>query len=142
MARIVNSLPLLGLLVATIALPAAAQIIISPPPVILVPPKERPVLVDVEALGRDWGSVWINGQERITFRNFNRRQAVYLPLGAYRVIVTGVTRIDVWDAGYLDVSGDTSILRIRVAKGGRLALINQPQAWFPDESLNWMEVWK
>ncbi len=140
--KIVQGLPLLGLLVATIALPAAAQIIISPPPVIIVPPRERPVLVDVEALGSDWGSVWINGRELMTFRNFDRRQAIYLPPGAYRVVVTGVTRIDVWDAGYLDISGDTSILRIRVAKGSRLASINQPQAWLPDESLNWMEVWK
>lgn len=126
----------------TIALPALAQIIIAPPPVIILPPEENPVLVEFEALGKDWGSVWVNGQEIVTFRNFNRRQAIALKPGAYRVIVTGTTRMDVWDAGYLDVSKDTNIIRIRIAKGYRLMPVSQSQAWLPDASLDWMNVWR
>ncbi|MCS6812413.1 MAG: hypothetical protein NZ772_02405 [Cyanobacteria bacterium] len=128
--------------------PALAQIIIAPPPVIIVPPdvvivppEKRPVLVEFEALGKDWGSVWVNGQELVTFRNFNRRQAIALKPGAYRIVVTGTTRMDVWDAGYLDVSKDTNIIRIRVAKGYRLMPVSQPQVWLPDSNLDWMRVW-
>ncbi len=136
------SVLLLGILLPAIALPTTAQIIITPPPIIVVPPRDRPVVVDFEALDKDWGSVWIDGQEVLKFRNFDRRQAVVLQPGAYRVVVTGTTRIDVWDAGYLDVTGDATVLRVQLAKGRRIAITNQPYVWLPDNNLNWMDVWR
>lgn len=123
--------------------PAQAQVIVNPPVIVLPPvPEKRYVLVDFEVLGQDWGSVWVNGVEVYQFRNFNRRQVLRLKPGAYRIVVTGATRFDIWDAGYLDVVDDTNIVRVSLSKTGGAVVPNRPQLWLPDRTLDWTQVWR
>ncbi|MEP0869405.1 hypothetical protein NDA01_06295 [Trichocoleus desertorum AS-A10] len=112
--------------------------------VIIVQPQQiqPPVLVEFDALGKDWGSVWINGEEVYRPKLYNRRQVLNLAPGSYRVVLTGITKYDVWSAGYLNV-GRTGTLRVVFSKTDGVYVQGDPSAWLGDRDVrNGMEVWR
>ena len=111
--------------------------------IIIQPPQAQPpVLVEFEALGKDWGSVWVNGEEVYRPKLYNRRQVFNLAPGSYRVVLTGITKYDVWSAGYLNV-GRTGTLRVVFSKTGGVEVQGDPSAWLPDRDVrNGIEVWR
>ena len=112
--------------------------------IIIQPPQQYqpPVLVEFDALGKDWGSVWINGEEVYRPQLYNRRQVLNLAPGGYRVVLTGITKYDVWAAGYLNV-GRTGTLRVVFSKAEGVYVQGDPSAWLGDRDVrNGMEVWR
>ncbi|MBD2120086.1 hypothetical protein [Trichocoleus sp. FACHB-262] len=112
--------------------------------IIIVQPQQiqPPVLVEFDALGKDWGSVWINGEEVYRPKLYNRRQVLNLAPGSYRVVLTGITKYDVWSAGYLNV-GRTGTLRVVFSKTDGVYVQGDPSAWLGDRDVrNGMEVWR
>ncbi|MBD2094630.1 hypothetical protein H6F90_05630 [Trichocoleus sp. FACHB-591] len=112
--------------------------------IIIVQPQQvqPPVLVEFDALGKDWGSVWINGEEVYRPKLYNRRQVLNLAPGSYRVVLTGITKYDVWSAGYLNV-GRTGTLRVVFSKTNGVYVQGDPSAWLGDRDVrNGMEVWR
>lgn len=103
---------------------------------------DQRVLVEFDAQGQDWGTVWIDGNLVYRAKNFNRRQVVRLRPGSHRLILTGVTKHDIWAAGYLNV-GRASAMRVSFSKAGGVYVQNDPTAWLPDRDLkNPIEVWR
>lgn len=118
--------------------PGNGNVIIIQPPHQIQPP----VLVEFDALGKDWGSVWINGEEIYRPKLYNRRQVFNLAPGTYRVILTGITKYDVWSAGYLNV-GRTGTLRVMFSKTDGVYVQGDPSAWLGDRDVrNGIEVWR
>lgn len=108
-----------------------------PPTIIIVPPYQRPdttqVRVELDAQGRDWGTVYLNGRVVHQPGNFNRRHTLYLPPGGYRLEVTGVVRSDRWASGYLDLGRDSSrIVVVRFSKTEGVTVSGSPYVWIPD----------
>ncbi|MBD2181422.1 hypothetical protein H6S82_02295 [Planktothrix sp. FACHB-1355] len=99
------------------------------------------VLVEFVARGDDWGNVWINGREVFQPRTFDRRKTVYLCPGAHRIIITGITKLEVWASGYLDI-GRTNIVRIAFSKYGGVQVSGDPYAWLADDSNDPFDVWE
>ncbi len=117
--------------------PDGSIIIIQPPQQI-----QPPVLVEFDALGKDWGTVWINGQKIYRPQLYNRRQVLNLAPGSYRVVLTGITKYDVWSAGYLNV-GRTGTLRVVFSKTDGVYVQGDPTAWLGDRDVrNGIEVWQ
>ncbi len=107
------------------------------PTIIIVPPYQRPettqVRVELDAQGRDWGTVYLNGRVVHQPGNFDRRRTLYLPPGGYRLEVTGVVRSDRWASGYLDLGRDSSrIVVVRFSKTGGVTVSGSPYVWIPD----------
>lgn len=109
------------------------------PTVIIVPPypvprrDETQVRVELDARGREWGTVYLNG--RVVHRpgNFDRQKTLYLPPGGYRLEVTGVVRSDLWASGYLDLGRDSSrLVVIRFSKAEGVSVSGSPYVWIPD----------
>jgi hypothetical protein len=112
--------------------------------IIIIQPQQTqpPVLVEFDALGKDWGTVWINGQEIYRPKLYNRRQVLNLAPGSYRVVLTGITKYDVWSAGYLNV-GRTGTLRVIFSKADGVYVQGDPSAWLGDRDVrNGIEVWR
>lgn len=112
-------------------------IIIPGDDVIVVPrrrlPEARQVTVEFIAEGDDWAKVYLDN--RLLFQAFNtpRRHVVELTPGAYELEITGVTRFEVWDSGYLDVGReDANVLVIRYSKHDGVRA-NDPDAWIPNQ---------
>lgn len=99
------------------------------------------VLVEFNAQGKDWGRVWLNGKEAFRFLNLDRRETITLAPGAYRVVITGASKFDVWAAGYLNV-GQTHVLRVNFAKGQGVFVQGDPYAWLPDATLDPTQIWR
>ncbi|QQE64655.1 hypothetical protein GFS31_13360 [Leptolyngbya sp. BL0902] len=96
------------------------------------PPATR-VRVEFDALGTDWGAVYLDGRLIYQPHNFNRRHTVHLQPGGYRLEVTGVVRSDRWASGYLDIGRDNSqIVVIRFSKTGGVSVSGSPEVWIPD----------
>lgn len=95
--------------------------------------RQRRVLVEFNALGDDWGAVYLNG--RLVFRpqNFNRRQQFSLAPGAYELEITGITRFDVWASGFLDVGlNESNVLVIYFSKEGGVQVAGGGNSsWIP-----------
>lgn len=100
----------------------------------------RAVLVEFVARGEDWANVWMDGNQVFQPRNFDRRKTLTLCPGAYRVIVTGTSRFEVWASGYLDI-GRTNIVRIAFSKDGGLEVSGDPYAWLPDNPSDPIDIW-
>lgn len=99
------------------------------------------VIVELIARGDDWANVWIDGREVFQPRNFDRRKTVTLCPGAYRVIITGITRFEVWASGYLDV-GRTNVVRIAFSKDRGVEIAGDVNAWLPDNINDPVDVWE
>lgn len=99
------------------------------------------VLVEFVARGNDWGSVWIDGKAIFSPRSFNRRQTVNLCPGVYRVVFTGINRLDVWAVGYLDI-GRTNLVRLAFSREGRVSVSGDPDAWLLDDTTDPIEIWR
>lgn len=106
-------------------------------PVIVVPRRDRQerreVTLQFVAQGDDWASIYLD--DRLLFRatNTRRNHSVELEPGAYRLEITGVSRFEVWDSGYLDVGRDDSnIVVIRYGKDNGIQAAGDPYAWIPD----------
>ena len=87
-----------------------------------------------EALGSDWGAVYLD--DRLIYRayNHNRQESIYIRPGGYRLEITGVVRADVWASGYLDVGrNDANLLVIRFSKTGGVQVVGDPYVWVPDQ---------
>ena len=96
------------------------------------PPESR-VRVEFDALGTDWGAVYLDGRLIYQPHNFNRQHTVYLRPGGYRLEVTGVVRSDRWASGYLDIGRDNShLVVIRFSKTGGVSVSGSPEVWIPD----------
>ncbi|ASC73756.1 hypothetical protein XM38_047280 [Halomicronema hongdechloris C2206] len=114
-----------------------ADIIINAP--IIVHPRDRlpqqRVRVQFVALGDDWGAVYLDN--RLLYRpgNFDRRQEFWLEPGSYRLEITGITRFEVWDSGYLDVGRDDAhVLVVTFSKqAGVVRVAGDAAAWIPDQ---------
>jgi hypothetical protein len=109
------------------------------PTVIIVPPypvprrEETQVRVELDAQGREWGTVYLN--DRVVHRpgNFDRQKTLYLPPGGYRLEITGVVRSDLWASGYLDLGRDSSrLVVIRFSKTEGVNVSGSPYVWIPD----------
>jgi len=114
-----------------------ADIIINAP-IILYPRDQLPqqrVRVQFVALDDDWGAVYLDN--RLLYRpgNFNRRQEFWLEPGSYRLEITGITRFEVWDSGYLDVGRDDAhVLVVTFSKqAGVVQVAGDAAAWIPDQ---------
>lgn len=112
-----------------------ADVIINAP--IIINPGEveakREVVVDFIGLGRDWGTVYLNGQVLYRPQNHNRRQQFLLEEGAYYLEITGIVRSERWASGYLDVGRlDANVLVVRFSKRGGVYVVGDPYAWIPD----------
>lgn len=112
-----------------------APIILPDYPVIVVPRRQRrrEVKVRFVAQGDDWATIYLD--DRVLFRagNTRRDHEVTLDAGAYRLQITGVSRFDVWDSGYLDLGrNDTNIVVIRYGKQAGIRVAGDPYAWLPD----------
>ncbi|HEY9852429.1 MAG TPA: hypothetical protein V6D28_23350 [Leptolyngbyaceae cyanobacterium] len=101
----------------------------------------RAVLVEFIARGEDWANVWMDGNQVFQPRNFDRRKTLTLCPGAYRIIITGTSRFEVWASGYLDI-GRTNIVRIAFSKDGGLEVSGDPYAWLPDDRNDPIDIWK
>lgn len=99
------------------------------------------VLVEFIARGDDWANVWVDGREVFQPRNFDRRKTITLCPGAYRIIITGITRFEVWASGYLDL-GRTNIVRIAFSKDRGVEISGDPSAWLPDDRNDSVDVWE
>ncbi len=107
------------------------------PTIIIVPPHQRPettqIRVELDAQGRDWGTVYLDGRVVHQPGNFDRRRTLYLPPGGYRLEVTGVVRSDRWASGYLDLGRDSSrIVVVRFSKTEGVTVSGSPYVWIPD----------
>lgn len=109
------------------------------PTVIILPPypaprrEETQVRVELDARGREWGTVYLNG--RVVHRpgNFDRQKTLYLPPGGYRLEVTGVVRSDLWASGYLDLGRDSSrLVVVRFSQAEGVSVSGSPYVWIPD----------
>jgi hypothetical protein len=97
-------------------------------------PRQELVRVEFDALGSEWGAVYLDGQLVYRPHNFNRQKTIYLRPGGYRLEVTGVTQTDLWDSGYLDVGRDDSrLVVIRFSKASGVQVAGAPYVWIPDE---------
>lgn len=90
------------------------------------------VLVEFVARGDDWANVWMDGREVFQPRTFDRTKTVTLCPGAYKIIITGITRFEVWATGYLDI-GRTNIVRVAFSKDGRVEVSGDPNTWLPGD---------
>ncbi|MGF1521993.1 MAG: hypothetical protein ACFBSF_06695 [Leptolyngbyaceae cyanobacterium] len=106
-------------------------------PVIVVPRRdreeEREVTLQFVAEGDDWATIYLD--DRLLFRasNTRRNYSVTLEPGAYYLEITGVSRFEVWDSGYLDVGrNDSNIIVIRYSKDSGIQAGGDPYAWIPD----------
>jgi len=140
-------LGLVPIVLTIVPLPAQPQVIIRPQIIILGPtyrllPRQGRTLLELVALGDAWATVWIDGRSVFRPKNFDRRQVIELEPGAYRVVITGITRNQIWAAGYLDVKQKTNILRLSFSETGEVQVQNDPTAWLPDPDLNPFEVWQ
>jgi len=106
-------------------------------PIIIVPRRpaepQRSVTVRFVAQGDEWATIYLDDRQLFRAANTRRDYAVELSPGAYRLQITGVSRFDVWDSGYLDVGRDDSnliVIRYSEAQGIRVA--GDPYAWIPD----------
>lgn len=119
--------------------PGRRAIIIHPPVVWPYPypyptSNRRRVRVVFEALGSDWGAVYLD--DRLIYRayNHNRQESIDIRPGGYYLEITGVARADVWASGYLDVGrGDANLLVIRFSKAGGVEVVGDPYVWVPDQ---------
>ena len=117
-----------------------AQIIIHHPhdpyhhyPYYYLPPR-RQVQVEFVALGREWATVILDGRRIFRPHNHNRRRQFNLDEGVYYLEITGVTRFEVWDSGYLEVGrSDANILVVTFSKAGGVRVSGAPDAWIPDD---------
>ncbi|MGF1459863.1 MAG: hypothetical protein ACFBSG_12655 [Leptolyngbyaceae cyanobacterium] len=111
-------------------------VIIPGYPVIVVPRDriaDREVTVRFVAQDEDWASIYLDG--RLLFRAGNTRRdyTVELDPGAYYLEITGVTRFEVWDSGYLDVGrSDANVVVIRYGQATGIQVAGDPYAWLPD----------
>ncbi len=110
------------------------------PTVIILPPypvprrEETQIRVELNAQGREWGTVYLNG--RVVHRpgNFDRQTTLYLPPGGYRLEVTGVVRSDLWASGYLDLGRDSSrLVVVRFSQADGVSVSGSPYVWIPDQ---------
>ena len=96
-------------------------------------PAEEQVRVEFDALGTDWGAVYLDGRLIYRPHNFNRQHTVHLRPGGYRLEITGVVQSDRWASGYLDIGRDNSqIVVIRFSKTGGVLVSGSPYVWIPD----------
>ncbi|MEY3300449.1 MAG: hypothetical protein RLZZ597_3709 [Cyanobacteriota bacterium] len=96
-------------------------------------PAEEQVRVEFDALGTDWGAVYLDGRLIYRPHNFNRQHTVHLRPGGYRLEITGVVQSDRWASGYLDIGRDNSqIVVIRFSKTGGVSVSGSPYVWIPD----------
>lgn len=96
-------------------------------------PTDQRVRVEFDALGTDWGAVYLDGRLIYQPHNFNRQHTVRLRPGGYRLEVTGVVRSDRWASGYLDIGRDNSnIVVVRFSKTGGVSVSGSPYVWIPD----------
>ena len=96
-------------------------------------PAEEQVRVEFDALGTDWGAVYLDGRLIYRPHNFNRQHTVHLRPGGYRLEITGVVQSDRWASGYLDIGRDNSqIVVIRFSKTGGVSVLGSPYVWIPD----------
>lgn len=102
--------------------------------------RQHRVVVELIARGNDWGNVWINEKPVFQPQNFNRRKTLNLCAGAYRVVFTGITSMDVWDSGYLDL-GRSNVVKLSFTKNGVEQVEGDPNAWLPDDR-NDPDVWR
>jgi hypothetical protein len=109
------------------------------PSIIVVPPYPLPrredtqVRVELDAQGRDWGTVYLNGRIVHQPGNFDRQKTLYLPQGGYRLEITGVVRSDRWASGYLDLGRDNSrLVVVRFSREGGVSVSGSPYVWIPD----------
>ncbi len=112
---------------------------IHQPSIIIVPsyPVPRPetsqIRVELDARGREWGTVYLNGRAVHRPSNFDRQKTLYLPPGGYRLEITGVVRSDLWASGYLDLGRDSSrLVVIRFSKAEGVSVSGSPYVWIPD----------
>ena len=96
------------------------------------PCRYRQVLVEFVAREKDWGDVWINNRKIFEPRNINRQQTFTFCPGGYRLVITGMTKYDVWASGYLDL-GTSNVVRVVFTKNGIEQVEGDPHAWLPDE---------
>lgn len=111
------------------------RIIINAPIIIPYPtaPARERVRVQFVAQGDDWGAVYLDDRLLYQPTNFNRRQEFRIDQGGYRLVITGVSRFDVWASGYLDVGrDDASVLVVTFSKNGGVSVAGDPYAWIPD----------
>jgi hypothetical protein len=106
-------------------------------PVIVYPrrqdERDREVTVQFIAQGDDWAAVYLDGRLLFRASNTRRRYTVTLEPGAYHLEVTGVTRFEVWDSGYLDVGRDDSnIVVVRYGKESGVQVAGDPYVWIPE----------
>jgi hypothetical protein len=106
-------------------------------PVIIIPRRrveaQPDVLVRFIAQGDDWASIYLDG--RLLFRANNTRRDYNLELepGAYHLEITGTTRFDSWDSGYLDVGrNDSNIIVIRYGRESGIRVSGDSNVWIPD----------
>jgi|GEM_PF-1128742 len=119
--------------------PGRSPVMIHPPvlwpyPYPYPPSTRERVRVVFEALGSDWGAVYLD--DRLIYRayNHNRQESIYIRPGGYRLEITGVVRADVWASGYLDVGrNDANLLVIRFSKTGGVQVVGDPYVWVPDQ---------
>lgn len=96
-------------------------------------PTEQRVRVEFDALGTEWGAVYLDGRLIYQPHNFNRQHTVQLRPGGYRLEVTGVVRSDLWASGYLDIGRDNSnIVVVRFSRAGGVSVSGSPYVWIPD----------
>lgn len=96
-------------------------------------PTEQRVRVEFDALGTDWGAVYLDGRLIYQPHNFNRQHTVHLRPGGYRLEITGVVEFDRWASGYLDIGRDNSqIVVVRFSRTGGVSVSGSPYVWIPD----------
>lgn len=111
------------------------RIIINAPIIIPYPttPARERVRVQFVAQGDEWAAVYLDDRLLYQPTNFNRRQEFRINQGAYRLVITGVSRFDVWASGYLDVGRDDSnVVVVTFSKNGGVSVGGDPYAWIPD----------
>jgi hypothetical protein len=96
-------------------------------------PAQETVRVEFDALGTDWGAVYLDGRLIYRPHNFDRQKTIRLPPGGYRLEITGVVSSDVWASGYLDIGRDSSqIVVVRFSRAGGVSVSGSPYVWIPD----------
>ncbi|MDJ0704952.1 MAG: hypothetical protein QNJ46_16845 [Leptolyngbyaceae cyanobacterium MO_188.B28] len=96
-------------------------------------PPRRQVEVEFVALGREWATVILDGRRIFRPHNHNRRRRFTLEEGVYYLEITGVTRFEVWDSGYLDVGrSGANILVVTFSKKDGVRVSGDPNSWIPD----------
>ena len=115
-----------------------STIILHPhPPVVWPHPRSTSsrsrVRVVFDALGADWGAVYLDGRLIYRAYNHNRQESIYIRPGGYYLEITGVVRADVWASGYLDVGrNNANLLVIRFSKDGGVQVAGDANVWVPD----------